>query len=106
MNLRPLDIVMTPGGGVAIVTEVCVDGSASIDYLRNCNPGGEKSAWWHPSNQERLIRVDSITRLLANAMAHPFGQNTRQGDRDVSSFTAYRFAMSICELTLPTAPKG
>jgi len=74
--IKPLDIVRTPLGGIAMVTEYGSSG-ASIDYLGGGNPTGEKSAWWHG---EDLTVLDSIPRLLANAMAHPFGQNKKQGD--------------------------
>ena len=77
--MKPLDIIRTPGGGLAVVTEVCSDGSASIEFLHGCNPADEKNAWW--GDRDLLVVLDSIPRLLANAMAHPFGTNTKQGNR-------------------------
>ena len=77
---KPLDIVRTPKGALAMVTEVGEDGQSAIDYLGGYDIAAtsEKNAWWAESE---LTVLDSIPRLLANAMAHPFGANKHQGDR-------------------------
>ena len=80
MTLKPLDLVQTPKGRWAMVTEVNNDGSASIDFLKGQPRTGERNAWWRAG--DGLILMDSIPSLLANACAHPFGSNTKQGDRD------------------------
>ena len=78
VKLQPLDIVKTPGGGLAIVTEVCDDGYISIDYLNDCNPQNEKNSWW--TKNDGLVLVDRLPRVISNALAHPFGSNKEQGD--------------------------
>lgn len=78
--MKALDIVRTPKGGIAIVTEVGDRGDASITFLKGSNRTFEKNAWWGAT--EGLVIIDSIPRLLANAMAHPFGSSKQQGDRD------------------------
>lgn len=75
--MRPLDIVRTPGGGIAVITET--NGvTASIDYITGCNPKEEHNAWW---NVKDLKVLDSIPAMLANRMAHPFGDNKKQGTK-------------------------
>lgn len=76
--MKALDFVKTPGGAIALVTEVNPDGTASITYLGGGNPSNEKNAWWRPD--EGLVVVESLPRLLANAVPHPFGQNKYQGN--------------------------
>jgi hypothetical protein len=69
---RALDIVRTPGGGVAIVTETNDNGvMASLEYFGGLNPKGEYNAWWRDG--DGLIVIDSLPHLLARTMAHPFG---------------------------------
>jgi hypothetical protein len=77
-NIKALDIVNTPLGAIALVTEAG-DGQCSITFLAETKRTGEKNAWW---DEDELTWVDSIPRLLANAMAHPFGTNKRQGDEN------------------------
>lgn len=77
--MKPLDIVRTPGGGIALVTEVGKEGKASITYFGDCNPRKEHNAWWSPG--DGLVVIDSLPRVLSDRMAHPFGSNTRQGER-------------------------
>lgn len=76
--MKPLDIVRTPNGDMGVIQEINRDGSVSIRYFKGCN-NHDKSAWWWP--HEGLVVLDSLPRFLADAMAHPFGANTRQGDR-------------------------
>ncbi len=55
-----------------MVTETNGGGSsASIAFLGGGNPTGERNAWWHEG--EGLLVIDSLPRLLAKEMAHPFG---------------------------------
>ena len=69
--MKALDIVKTPGGGLAVVTETNRGGTQiSIDFLNNMNPAREHNAWWSESELEVL---DSIPRILANAMCNGFG---------------------------------
>ena len=78
--MKALDIVRTPKGGIAFVTETNDGGEiASIDYINGCNPGNEHNAWWRENELEVL---DSIPRLIANATYHPFGT----GEKDVKKF--------------------
>lgn len=80
---RPLDIVRTPGGGIAMVSEISPCNSngktwptrsgqamCSIDYLDN--PAHEKNAWWFP---EQLTVLGNLPALISKAMCHPFGTN-------------------------------
>lgn len=78
--MRPLDIVRSPRGGVGLVTEVGEHGEVSVTFFQNAY-AGEKTAWW---SQDELTWLDSLPRVLANRLAHPFGQNRRQGDREFS----------------------
>lgn len=74
--MKALDIVKTPKGGIAIITETNKGGKdASIDYIKGCE-SGERNAWW---DECELTVIDSIPRLLAAGMAHPFGD----GKKDV-----------------------
>lgn len=85
--MKPLDIVRTPNGFLAMVTEVGtretrqgIIWTASIQYLKGQpNAGQQKSAWWDET--EGLEVLDSIPNLMASAMYHPFGVNKDQGDR-------------------------
>ncbi len=77
---RPLDIVRTPGGGIAIVTQADPLGEnwharsgqvqSSIDYLYN--PSGEHNAWWFSEDLEIL---GNLPELISKAMAHPFSSH-------------------------------
>lgn len=74
--LKPLDLVRTPKGAHALVTEVGEDGGANIDYFALEEPTGEKNAWWRPGDEDGpLVVLDSLPRLLSAAAAHPFGNN-------------------------------
>jgi hypothetical protein len=76
-TFKPWDVVRTPKGAIAVITET--DGTqASIEFLPNQVETYEKNAWWHIS--EKLTVLGSLITLLVNATAHPFGQNTEQGD--------------------------
>lgn len=78
--MKALDIVTTPGGGIAIITETNLNGKeASIDYINGLNPSQEHNAWWL---EEELKVIDSLPNLLARSMAHPFGC----GGTDVETF--------------------
>lgn len=76
--IKPLDIVKTPNGGIALVTE-CTPANEnvnvnqySVDYITN--PKHERNAWW----QEReLTKLSSLTVMIAKAMCHPFGLNEK-----------------------------
>lgn len=85
--MKPLDIVLTPNGFIAMVTEVGTRETrqgiiwvASINYLKGQpNAGQQKSAWWDEG--DGLVVLDSLPNLLASALHHPFGSNKDQGDR-------------------------
>lgn len=78
--MKALDIVRTPGGGIAFITETNNNGKeASINYIGGINPKGEYNAWW---NVKELEVIDSIPKMLALATAHPFGK----GKEDVLVF--------------------
>lgn len=74
--MKPLDFVRTPQGAIALVTEVnqpIQPGSksqASITFIGGGNPTGERNAWWR---EGELVVVDSLPRLLAKGLCHPFG---------------------------------
>lgn len=74
--IKPLDIVKTPKGGIAMVTECSPATDSwpvnkySIDYI--INPEHERNAWWMENELEKLV---SIPVLIAKAMCHPFGDN-------------------------------
>lgn len=75
--MKALDIVRTPKGGIAFVTETNYNGkSASINYIGDLNIGNERNAWW---DEQELTVIDSIPKMIAMATAHPFGI----GKRDV-----------------------
>jgi len=79
-NMKALDIVRTPKGGIAFITETNNNGKeASIDFIGDLNPGGEHNAWW---DESELTVIDSIPKMLAMAIAHPFGD----GKEDVEAF--------------------
>lgn len=87
---KPLDIVSTKSGAIAIVTECYIDSQGNqhlslsyLDYFKN----HEKCAWW--SNEifantkdilDDLTLLDSIPRLLANTVSHNMGTNKNQGN--------------------------
>lgn len=78
--MRALDIVRTPKGGIAFITETNDNGkTASISYINNLNTSNEHNAWW---DEDELEVIDSIPRLIADATCHPFGK----GPKDVKAF--------------------
>lgn len=78
--MKALDIVRTPKGGIAFITETNDNGKqASINYINGLNIGNEHNAWW---DEEDLEVIDSIPRLIADATCHPFGR----GAEDVKAF--------------------
>ena len=81
--MKALDIVRTPGGGIAVITETNNNGKqASINYITGLNPKSEHNAWW---DENKLEIIDSIPHLLAKSMAHPFGN----GKADAEIFHKY-----------------
>ena len=77
--MKALDIVRTPKGAIGFITETKDNGqAAAINFIGDTNKGGENNAWW---NIEQLEVIDSIPRMIAKAMCHPFGR----GHEDVLS---------------------
>ena len=82
-KLKPLDIVKTPGAGIAIVSEIADRSKSghgfevSVNYLDGCNPAKEKNAWW---KDHELVLLDNIPRILSSMIAHSFGSAKNQGD--------------------------
>ena len=76
MQIRPLDLVRTPQGGLALVTEFSPATDSlkfnrySVIYVEN--PGKEYNAWWF---EDELTFLCSIPVLIAEGMCHPFGNN-------------------------------
>jgi hypothetical protein len=71
-TFQALDIVRTPGGGIAMVTETLNGGKqCSINYIGDLNPKDEHNAWWREG--DGLVLLDSIPRLLAEATHNQFG---------------------------------
>ena len=75
--IKPLDIVQTPKGGIAMVTE-CSPATEnlnvhrySVDYIINLEH--EHNAWWQ---ENQLVKLTSIPVLVSKAMCHPFGGNS------------------------------
>jgi len=78
--MKALDIVKTPKGGIAFITETNDNGKqASITFIETLNIGREHNAWWDVSE---LTVIDSIPKMIATATAHPFGR----GKDDVKAF--------------------
>jgi len=78
--MKALDIVRTPKGGIAFITETNDNGEqAAITFIGDLNIGHEHCAWWDVS---QLIVIDSIPKMIAMATAHPFGH----GKDDVERF--------------------
>lgn len=70
--MRALDIVLTPNGSLGIITETNdKGGSASIEFIGNLRVGNDKNAWWR---RAELTVVDSLPKILARTMYHPFGR--------------------------------
>ena len=78
--MKALDIVKTPGGGIAFITETNNKGKqASISFINGLNPSHERNAWW---NESELVVIDSIPKMIAKVTAHPCGS----GKDDVEKF--------------------
>ena len=78
--MKALDIVRTPKGGIAFITETNREGKkASINFIGDLNPGDERNAWW---DESELVVIDSLPRMIAMATYHPFGR----GKSDVEKF--------------------
>lgn len=75
---RPLDIVQTPKGATAFVTEVSENDTVCIQFLKWDVKTGEKNAWWEP---HELDVLDSLPRMLGEATAHPLGNNGKKISR-------------------------
>ena len=78
--IRPLDLVLTPQGAIALVTEVSggLYGNVAIEFIRRPKGTYEQSAWW---KEEELDVLGSIPVVLANAVAHNMGTNRSQGEK-------------------------
>lgn len=76
--MRPLDIVKTKKGALAIVQEISSDGSIAIEFIGASNAANEKNAWW---DDGELTVIDSIPWILSRTMAHPFGDGHKQAKR-------------------------
>jgi hypothetical protein len=78
--MKALDIVKTPAGGIAIVTETLNEGEkVALHYINECYPYTEKSAWW---DAKELHIIDSLPHLLASLTRHTMGT----GQEDVEKF--------------------
>jgi len=85
--VKPLDIVRTKAGSIALVTETNNKGTqASLDYIYEVKPdglNGEKNAWWREDFPgDKLTILTSLPLLLSKAMSHPMGS----GDEDAEYF--------------------
>lgn len=89
-TFQPLDLVQTPSGAIAMVTECYTNEEGfqnlALSYLANCKTT-DKYAWWSNyrfSNTthvlDDLVLLDSLPRLLANAVANNMGSGTKQGN--------------------------
>ena len=78
--MKALDIVKTPKGGIALITETTDSGKkAVIMFIETLNAEKERNAWWYTSE---LVVIDSLPRIIAMATANPFGH----GKEDVKEF--------------------
>ena len=60
MIMKALDIVRTPKGGIAFITETNNEGTkASINYIGDLNVGDEHNAWWSKSDLEVISSIPS-----------------------------------------------
>lgn len=72
--MQPLDFVLTPLGAIALVSEVNepqqpgMKRQASITFIGPSK--GEHNAWW---SEDELQVIDSLPRILAVGLCHPFG---------------------------------
>ncbi len=77
-DLKPLDLVKTPKGAIAMVTEVADDNSVMLSFLMYTETTKEKNGWWE---SWELTLLDSLPRLLSEATAHPMGNNGKKVSR-------------------------
>ena len=79
--MKALDIVRTKNGTIGMVTETGYGGNeVSVCWFLG-QPHREKTAWW---SKEELEKIDSLPRLLAFELSHPFGG----GKKDAALFFA------------------
>lgn len=69
-DYKPLDIVKTKAGTIALVTEVS-DKKCSVSFITE--PTCYDYNAWH--DFEELEYLNNIPSLLANGLAHPMGLN-------------------------------
>ena len=78
-NIKPLDIVITPKGAYAYVTEINISHNGEYpevnigyfgNYIGDNSMYGEKNAWW---NARDLVIIDNFASIFARSMCHPFG---------------------------------
>ena len=80
--IKPLDIVRTPKGGIAMVSECSVASenyninTYSVDFIINTEH--EHNAWYLEKELEYLA---SIPILISKAMCHPFGNNAEDVEK-------------------------
>lgn len=80
--LKHLDIVETPKGGIALVKEVSMtQGLRKYSLIYFKNPGLEPTAWWAEIN---LTKIANLPKILAKAMAHPFGNGEKIVETEMS----------------------
>lgn len=75
-KLKPFDIVKVKKHETwhyGMITETC-GCEANVEWFENT---GLYNAWW---GKEELTVVNNAVAIIANQMAHPFGDNTEQGD--------------------------
>lgn len=60
---------------IGIITETS-GGAAVVHWIGEGY--GLYAAWW---GADELEVIDNLPRIIANAMAHPFGNNKEQGDK-------------------------
>lgn len=78
-EVKPLDIVETPKGDLALVTETHriqpnMPVECSIKYLNKLYHKDSKNAWWLESE---LKVVNTLPLLLAEGLCHPFGDGLK-----------------------------
>ncbi len=107
--LKPMDIVRTPRGAIAMVTNVSQRGEVSIGYLGvrhfgnggGANPTGERNALWGKENG--LILIYSIPRIISFAMGDSFKEldNANKFETNFSNRQdeiSASFFFTICEI--------
>lgn len=77
--IKPLDIVKTPRGSIAVVQEINL-ATENIPYNQYSIEGigldfKDKNAWW---NEADLKFIDSIPSILARCMCHPFSSHGKE----------------------------